>query len=80
MTSDFAKRATPGARTRGELPEPALSIRPAGPDDAAAIANLDYELAVYEKLEHEALPLDEWTLYQVHGGPLDRLAASDSDG
>ena len=184
MKSDDAKSATPGDRTRDGLPKSSLLIRPAGPDDAAAIANLVYELAVYEKLEHAvkgtaddfrrhlfgpasraeaimaeidgepvgfalafptfstfqcqpglfledlyvkpeyrgrgigkaivrtlarqarergyfkmewvvlnwnaaaiafyrslgALPLDEWTVYQLHGRPLDRLAAPDSDG
>lgn len=49
MKSDDANRATPGDRARPEPPEIALLIRPAGPGDAAAIANLVYELAVYEK-------------------------------
>jgi GNAT superfamily N-acetyltransferase len=33
---------------------PALAIRPARPEDSATIANLVYELAVYEKLEEFA--------------------------
>ena len=53
MNSDDVKSATPGDRKRYELAESALSIRPAVPDDAATIANLVYELAVYESLEHE---------------------------
>ena len=35
-------------------------------------------IAFYRSLG--ALPLEELTVYQIHGGPLDRLAASDSDG
>ena len=53
VKSDDANSATPGARNRDELAATALSIRPAVPDDAATIANLVYELAVYERLEHE---------------------------
>jgi len=33
---------------------PSFTIRPAAPDDAATIAGLVHELAVYEKLEHLA--------------------------
>jgi GNAT superfamily N-acetyltransferase len=53
MKRDDGKSATPGDRNRGELAEMGLSIRPAGPGDAATIATLVYELAVYENLEHE---------------------------
>jgi GNAT superfamily N-acetyltransferase len=184
MKSDDAKIAAPGARNRDKFPTAVLSIRPAVPDDAATIATLVYELAVYERLEHAvkgtaddfrrhlfgsypraevimaevdgepvgfalafptfstfqcqpglfledlyvrpehrrrgigkallrtlarqarehgyfkiewmalnwnapaiafyrslgARPLDEWSVYQIHGGPLDRLAAPDSGG
>ena len=46
-----------GQKTAGESAvesQPAFLIRPARPEDAATIANLVYELAVYEKLEQFA--------------------------
>ena len=54
MSTEFAAA---GERTAGEPAlgtQPSFSIRPARPADAATIANLVYELAVYEKLEQFA--------------------------
>ncbi len=54
MSSEFAAA---GEKTAGEFAgrtPPAFSIRPARAEDAATIANLVYELAVYEKLEQFA--------------------------
>jgi len=54
MSTEFAAA---GNKTTGEFAvgtQPAFSIRPARPEDAATIANLVYELAVYEKLEQYA--------------------------
>ncbi len=54
MSIEFAAA---GLTTAGEAAvgsTGALVIRPATPDDAATIANLVYELAVYEKLEQYA--------------------------
>ncbi|MGZ3396845.1 MAG: histidinol dehydrogenase, partial [Isosphaeraceae bacterium] len=54
MSTEFAAA---GEKTAGETAagsQSAFSIRPARPADAATIANLVYELAVYEKLEQFA--------------------------
>ena len=54
MSTEFAAA---GEKTAGESAvgsQPAFSIRPARLEDAATIANLVYELAVYEKLEQFA--------------------------
>jgi GNAT superfamily N-acetyltransferase len=54
MSTEFAAA---GEKTAGEFAvgtQAAFSIRPARPEDAATIANLVYELAVYEKLEQFA--------------------------
>ena len=51
MSTEFAAA---GEKTAGETAagsQSAFSIRPARPADAATIANLVYELAVYEKLD-----------------------------
>jgi len=54
MSTEYAAA---GYQTAGELAvgtQPVFSIRPARPEDVATIANLVYELAIYERLEQFA--------------------------
>lgn len=54
MSTEFTVAGESAAGDSALVSKPALTIRPARPDDAATIANLVYELAVYEKLEQFA--------------------------
>ncbi len=54
MSTEFAAAGAIAAGESAVESQPAFSIRPARPEDAATIANLVYELAVYEKLEQFA--------------------------
>src|SRR5271157_467803 len=61
--------------------QPAFSIRPARPADAATIANLVYELAVYEKLEQfaRATP-DDFRHYLFGPRPYAEAIVAEIDG
>jgi GNAT superfamily N-acetyltransferase len=54
MSTEFVAAGDRTADESGPAAQPAFSIRWARPDDAATLANLVYELAVYEKLEQFA--------------------------
>jgi GNAT superfamily N-acetyltransferase len=54
MSSEFAAAGKGTADEFAVDSQSTLSVRPARPEDAATIANLVYELAVYEKLEQFA--------------------------
>jgi GNAT superfamily N-acetyltransferase len=56
-TQEAAETARVGGSARAGHQE--VTIRPAGPEDCGTIANLVYELAVYEKLEQFARATDD---------------------
>ncbi len=81
MSIEFASAGSTTAEDAETGQQRSFSIRPARPDDATAIANLVYELAVYEKLEQFAMATpDDFQRHLFGARPYAEAIMAEVDG